>query len=306
MITVFHRLISLFSVIWLTVTITFFALRVIPGDAIQSQLLQSGVSEAVINQRRSEQGLDDPIWLQYWRYLFQLMQGDLGYSLLDGQSVNELLGTQLAPTFILALSAIMVATVLGLLLGILSTIEMGYQLSALSNVLLTLSLSMPVYWTSTVAILIFSVQFRVLPAVGAESVNHLVLPASVLGFHSAGAIGRVVRANIREILPADFVRTAHAKGLPYRLIVRRHILRVALLPASSVIMIQLGFLMSGTVITESIFVRPGLGRLLLNRTLQQDYPVVQGIVVLAAITYIVLNTIADWLNQMIDPRVRVS
>jgi peptide/nickel transport system permease protein len=306
MIVIVQRLFSFFWVIWLVATITFFALRILPGDAIQAQLLQSGVSEVVIEERRSQQGFNDPIWLQYSRYIFQLMRGDLGYSLLDGQSVNEMITAQLLPTITLGITGIFIAVALGIPLGIFTAIDIGYGLRRVCNLFITLSLSIPIYWTGTLAILVFSAQLRLLPAFGAGSLSQLILPASVLGFYSAGAIARVIQTSINEVSSADFVRTAYAKGLPRRLVVRRHILRAALLPTITVIMIQIGFLLGGAVITESLFVRPGIGRLLLDRTLKQDYPVVQGIVVLAAIVYTLLNNLADLLYRLIDPRLSVS
>jgi peptide/nickel transport system permease protein len=306
MIAILQHVFSFFLVIWLVATITFFALRVLPGDAIQTQLLQSGVSEVVIEERRSQQGFNDPIWLQYSRYIFQLMRGDLGYSLLDGQSVNEMITAQLLPTTTLGIAGIFIAVVLGIPLGIFTAIDIGYGLRSVCNLFITLSLSVPIYWTGTLAILVFSAQLRLLPAFGAGSLGQLILPASVLGFNSAGAIARVIQASINEVSSADFVRTAYAKGLPQHLIVRRHILRASLLPTITVIMIQAGFLLGGAVITESLFVRPGIGRLLLDRTLKQDYPVVQGIVVLAAIVYTLLNNLAELLYRLIDPRLSVS
>lgn len=306
MIAITQRVFSFLVVIWLVASITFFALRVLPGDAIQAQLLQSGVSEVVIEERRNQQGFNDPIGVQYSRYIFQLMRGDLGYSLLDGQSVNEMIAAQLLPTLSLGIAAIAIAVIAGIPLGIFTAVDFGYGLRNICNLFITLSLSMPIYWTGTLAILVFSAQLRLLPAFGADGLSELILPASVLGFYSAGAIARVIQASINEVSSADFVRTAYAKGLPQRLIVRRHILRTALLPAITVIMIQMGFLLGGTVITESLFVRPGIGRLLLDRTLKQDYPVVQGIVVLAAVVYTLLNNLADLLYRLIDPRLSVS
>jgi len=306
MIFVFRRLVSLLIVLWLTATMAFFALRVLPGDAIEAQLIQTGASSAIIEQRRSQQGLNDPMLLQYGRYLIKLIQGDLGYSLARGESVSEMIRARLIPTVTLGLAAIIVASVWGLLMGIVTAIATSNRLSLVCDVLINLSLSTPIYWTGTLAILFFSAQLRLLPAVGAGSLSQLILPASVLGFHSAGAIAGVVKANIREVMVADFVRTARAKGLPEYLIIRRHILRIGLLPTVSVITIQLGFLLSGTVITESLFVRPGIGQLLWEGTRQQDYPVVQGIVVLTAIIYTVLNILADLVYQYIDPRIAVA
>ncbi len=306
MTTIAQRAISFVGVIWLVVTITFFALRVLPGDAIQSQLLQSGVSEVIIEERRNAQGFNDPILLQYSNYMLHLLHGNLGQSLLDGQSVNDMIGAQLLPTITLGIAGVFIAVVLGIPLGIFAAIDIGYGLHSVSNLFITLSLSVPIYWTGTLVILLFSVQLRLLPAFGAGSLNQLILPASVLGFSFAGTIARIVRTNINEVSSADFVRTAYAKGLPQHLIIRHHILRAALLPTITIIMIQLGYLLGGTVITESLFVRPGIGRLLLDRTLRQDYPVVQGIVVLAAVIYTLLNNLADLLYRLVDPRLPVT
>lgn len=306
MIAILQRVFSFVGVIWLVATITFFALRVLPGDAIQTQLLQSGVSKVVIEERRSQQGFNDPIGVQYSRYMFQLVRGDLGYSLLDGQPVNEMISAQLLPTVTLGVAGVLIAVLLGIPLGIFTAIDVSYGLRNICNLFITLSLSVPIYWSGTLVILVFSAQLRLLPAFGAGSFSQLILPASVLGFYSAGAIAQVIQTSIKGVSSADFVRTAYAKGLPQHLVVRRHILRAALLPTITVIMIQMGFLLGGAVITESLFVRPGIGRLLLDRTLKQDYPVVQGIVVLAAVVYTLLNNLADLLYRLIDPRLSVS
>jgi ABC-type dipeptide/oligopeptide/nickel transport system permease component len=300
------RVFSFLGVVWIAATITFLALRVLPGDAIEAQLLQSGVSQVVIEERRNQQGLNDAIIVQYSRYIFQLIKGDLGYSLLDGQSVNEMIAAQILPTLTLAIAGIFIAILVGIPLGIFTAIDVGYGLRSICNLLITLSLSLPIYWTGTLVTLVFSVHLRLLPAVGAGNLSQLILPASVLGFYSSGAIARVIQTSINEVSTADFVRTAHAKGLPKHLVVRRHILRASLLPAITVIMVQMGFLLGGTVITESLFVRPGIGRLLLDRTLKQDYPVVQGIIVLAAVVYSLLNNLADFFYRLIDPRMSVT
>jgi ABC-type dipeptide/oligopeptide/nickel transport system permease component len=303
MIQIFRRISSLLIIIWLAATVSFFALRILPGDAIEAQLRQNAASPLVIEQRRNEQGLDSPVWIQYVRYMLGLFHGDLGYSLIDGQPVSEMIAAQFFPTFTLAITAIVLASVSGISAGILTVLATNLHLSSALNLIVNLSLSMPIYWTGTVAILIFSIYLRLLPSTGAGLFNQLILPASVLGFQSTGTIARVVKSSLIEVVASDFVRTARAKGLTNPLIVRQHILRVGLLPIITAITIQFGFLMSGTVITESLFVRPGLGRLLLDRTLQQDYPVVQGIVVLTAVVYSILNMLTDVTYRLLDPRI---
>ncbi len=298
-----RRLASTVMVIWLAATLAFFALRVLPGDAIEGQLVQSGVSQEVIEQRRAEQGLTEPVLVQYLRFLLNALRGNLGRSLLDGQPVGELILQQLAPTVSLAFGALLVATAFGLALGVAGALNLPYGISTAARVATSLSLSTPIYWTGTVAIFIFSAQLDLLPSAGAGRLSQLVLPVGVLGFHSAGAIARVAQASLRDTLGEDFVQVARAKGLPERAVIWRHTLRASLLPAITVIALQAGFLFSGTVITESMFVRPGIGRVLLDAIIRQDYPVVQGVAIFAAFVYTSFNTLADALYRLVDPRV---
>jgi peptide/nickel transport system permease protein len=290
-------------VIWLVATLAFFALRVLPGNAIEAQLVQSGVSQEVIEQRLAEQGLNEPVLAQYLRFVSNVVRGDLGYSLLDGQPVGELILQQLPPTIALALCALLMATGLGLLLGVAGASDIPYGISAAARGVTSLSLSTPIYWTGTIAIFIFSAQLDLLPSAGAGRLSQLILPVAVLGFHTAGAIARVTQANVGETWGADFVRVARAKGLPERIVVWRHVLRASLLPIVTVIALQAGFLFSGTVIVESLFVRPGIGRVLLDAIIRQDYPVVQGVAIFSAVVYILFNTLADGLYRLLDPRV---
>ncbi len=283
---------------WLAATLAFFALRVLSGDAIQAELLSSGASAETIAERQAALGLTDPVVVQYGRFLSGLLRGDLGVSLLDGRPVTEIITQQLAPTVALALTALIMATFGGIMLGTVAALDL--RVSGIARLVLDLSLSVPLYWTGTLAIYIFAVQLNWLPTSGA---NNLTLPALVLAFHTSGAVGQVVRAGVRDTLALDFVRTARAKGLREAPIIIRHVLRAALLPTVTVIALQAGFLLGGVVITESLFVRPGIGRLLLNATLRQDYPVVQGIVILGAFVYTLLNAGADLVYHLLDPRV---
>jgi ABC-type dipeptide/oligopeptide/nickel transport system permease component len=217
--------------------------------------------------------------------------------------VSQIILDQLEPTLTLAFSALAVAATLGLVLGCLAALDVGWGISTASRALISLALSVPIYWTGTLAIFFFTVQLNLLPSAGAGRLSQLILPASVLGFHSAGAIGQVVQAGVLETLRAEFVRTARAKGLRERAVVTRHVLRASLLPAVTILAVQAGFLLSGVVITEALFNRPGIGRVLLDATLRQNYPVVQGVVIWSAIVYALANGLADALYHLIDPRV---
>lgn len=296
------RTASMLVIIWLAATLAFWALAALPGDAIETQLVQSGADPAVIEERRAALGLTDPVGTRYLRFLLNAVRGDLGVSLISGEPVIEAVIRNFQPTLALALGALVVAVVAGVLMGLAGVVRVPL-LSFLSDLLTGLALSMPIYWTGTVAIYVFTVQLNLLPSAGAGRLSQLVLPVLVLGFHTAGAIARVTRGNIEEVMAADFVRMARAKGLRERRIVGVHVLRAALPPVISVIALQAGFLLSGTVITESLFVRPGIGRLLLDGVIQQDYPVVLGVVVLSAVVYAAASLAADVTVRILDPRV---
>jgi peptide/nickel transport system permease protein len=298
-------LISTLLVIWLAATLAFLALRVLPGDAIDIQLTESGASASTTAERRAAAGLDQPLLAQYAGFLAGLLRGNLGVSLLDGRSVTQIILDQLAPTLELAVTALAAALSFGLLIGCAAVVPMGWGISTGARLLIGLALSIPIYWTGTIAVFIFTAQLDLLPAGGAGRLSQLILPTAVLGFHSAGAIAQTVQSSMLETLKAEFVRTARAKGLRVRTVILRHVLRASLLPALTVISVQAGFLLGGVVITEMLFSRPGLGRLLLDATLRQNYPVVQGIVVWSAAVYALINGAADLLYRVFDPRVRV-
>ena len=298
-----QRLLSMLLTVWLAVTLVFFMLRILPGDAVGAQLAQSGASRNDIEQMRAQLGLDDSIFTQYARFMTDLAQGDLGDSLANRYPVNQLIAERFRPTALLAATTIVVAVIGGITLGIAGAFDSF--LSMIARLVITLSISTPIYWTGTLAIALFSAELRWLPSSGTGRWENLVLPVGVLAFHTMGGIARVTQANIADIRQAPFVWVARSKGLSERQIVWRHILQVGLLPVVTVIALQMGFLLSGAVITESLFVRPGIGRLLLDSAIRQDYAVVQGIVVLAALVYITLNTLAEGIYRLIDPRIAV-
>ncbi len=297
-----RRTLAALLIVWSATTLAFLALSILPGDAIEAQLIQSGVNTDTIAERRVGLGLLDPVPIRYTRFWLNVLQGDLGESLISREPVISAIGRNIAPTLTLAMFAMFIAVPVGVMLGVLISI---YQNSAsfLSNTAMNLALSTPIYWTGTLTIYVFSVALGALPASGTGSARHLILPVLVLAFHVAGAIARVTVANVQLAHHQDFVRTAHAKGVPNHQIISKHVLRVGLVPVVSVIALQTGFLLGGTVITETLFVRPGIGRLLLDATLQQDYPIVLGIVMLAALTYALINILSDIITGWLDPRI---
>jgi peptide/nickel transport system permease protein len=284
------RLLSLL----IAVTIAFFALRLLPGDAISADLVRSGASQAEIEARKTELGLNKPLLEQFGTYLAGLVRGDLGISLSRGLPVSEIIMAALPATVQLALAAFGVALAVGFMLGIGPPV--------ITRIILSILLSMPIYWTGTLALFLFSAKLRLFPVSGMESI---ILPAGVLGLHSAGSIAKMIQTRIRETEHLDFVRTARSKGLSEWRVLSHHILRVGLIPVVSVVALQAGFLLSGTVIVETLFLRPGLGKLLLDAVMRRDYPVVQGVVLVSVVVYTVINIAADALYPVLDPRVRL-
>ncbi len=301
---VVRRLAGILLTLWAAVTLVFLAIYIVPGDPAEAALLQSTASQDVIEQRREALGLDDPIHVQYARYLSGLVRADLGVSWSAGQPVSLMIGQQIGPTARLALASMVVAVVAGVTLGVAAALGEGRWLGELSHGLTGLLLSVPVMFSGTVAIWVGAVVLGVLPATGQGTPAQLVMPALVVGLNVAAGISRTVEAGIGQVRHEPFVLLAKAKGLNARQAGIRHALRVGLLPTLDVVALQFGFLLGGAVVTEIVFARQGLGRLLLFAVLDKDLPVVQGIVVLSAVVYGVLNLLADIGKAWLDPRIR--
>ncbi len=284
--------------IWLALTVTFFGLRILPGNAIDAQLAGSGLPEETIADRKTSLGLTSPISQQYIDFLLGILGGELGTSLYDGRTVQEAIWQNMQPTAQLASLAFGFALCIGVGLGILGGLRLTI-ISPLARFLTSTSFAIPVFWTATLALFLFSLAW-------VQRFGQTFVPALVLGFHSAGAIARVIQVEMLDNHTADFMLTARAKGLQETVVIWRHLLRISLIPAIAVAGLQAGILFSGTVITENIFSRPGLGQLLLTATLERDYPIVQGVVLLIAVLYVVINVAAQWLTTLVDPRLSQS
>lgn len=291
-------------VLWLAVTLAFVALQLTPGDPAQALLGASGATEQEIQARRAQLGLEDPVSVQYARYLADLVRGNLGESWLHGRPVGQMIGEQLGPTVGLALAASLVASGLGLVLGLAAAVRRGTWVDTLATGVAVVGLATPTYWSGLLAILVFSLMLGWLPSTGEGDLRHLVLPAAVLGFAMAGSIARVIRAQVTEVLRAAYVLGAHAKGLTPRRVLWVHVLRNALGPALAVAALQFGFLLSGAVVTESVFARRGLGTLAVQAIIWQDLPVVRGVMVVGALAFVLTSLAADLARGWIDPRLR--
>jgi len=298
------RLIQTVFVLWLAVTLAFLAFKLAPGDPAQVLLAASGASSAEIAARRTQLGLDQPLLAQYTRYLLDLLRGEFGQSWLHGRPVTRMILEQLPPTVELACAAVLIGAALGLSLGLLAAIRQGTWLDATVTAIAVVGLSTPTYWSGLIAILVFSLRLRWLPATGEGSLRHLILPACVLGFALAGSIARLIRTRVVEVMAEPYVLAARARGLMPWSVLLGHVLRPALAPALTVIALQFGFLLGGAVITESVFARQGLGRLAIEAIVWRDLPVVRGVVILGAVVYVTINLLADLLQIWLNPRLQ--
>lgn len=301
-----HRFAGLLLTLWAAATLTFVGGRLVPGDPVAAALSDTNVSPDVLALRREALGLDRPLYVQYGRYLAGLLRGDMGVSWYGGEPVTLAIAQQFPATLALATSAMSLAVVFGLSLGIVSATRHERVLGIVSNTLAGLSLSTPLIISGPLLIYVFAIQLDWLPATGQQNLASLVLPALALGLSGSGAIARITSASLREVQTFSFVLVAHAKGLSARRVLNRHTLPVALMPILTVIALQFGFLLGGAVVTESLFARPGLGGLLVDAVLRKDLPIVQGVVLLSALVYSLLSFTTDVVHAWLDPRIALE
>jgi peptide/nickel transport system permease protein len=298
-----RRLIGVLPVLWGVATLVFVVMRLLPGDPAALMLSEGGGSVEAIAELRAELGLDAPLLVQYAQYLLRLLRGDLGTSLFTHRPVVTTIAEQLPSTIELAIAAMLVAISLGTVLGMVAAVRRGTWLDTLATMISVTGVSIPIFWSALLLIWLFSLELSLLPATGQGGFAYLIMPALVLGFASSGAIARLVRGSLLEVFDQDYINTARAKGLRERTLLVRHALKNALIPVITIIGLQFGFLLGGTVVTETIFSRPGIGRLLVNAILWKDFPVVQGVVLLAALVYTLVNLTIDIAYAYLDPRI---
>jgi peptide/nickel transport system permease protein len=286
--------------------IVFVIMRVLPGDPVRTMLAGTPTSGDQIEQIRQSMGLNDPLYLQYAHFVGDALQGDLGRSLITKRSVTGEIVDQFPSTLILTLAGLAVAILVGVLFGIIAAIKKGSWIDAAGMGVALIGVSMPSFWLGLLLLFLFSFKLGWFPAVGAGGWKHLVLPAIVLGVGEAAIIARLVRASMVEVLRQEYVAVARAKGLRESIVVTRHALRNALIPLVTTLGLEFGFLLGGAVVLESVFARPGLGRLTVEAILARDFPVVQGAVLFVATLYIIVNILIDVSYAWLDPRIRLD
>ncbi len=289
------------------VTLLVFAMTVLtPGDRVVAMLgdAAQGLGQAAREELRRELGLDRPLPIQYLEYVAGLARGDLGFSARSRRPVLAEIRDRLPATIELALAGLAVAVTLGVSLGVLAAVRRGTVFDSLAVAIALVGVSVPVFWMGFLLMMVFALELGWLPASGRGTWRHLVLPAATVGLASAAFIARITRGAVIETLGQDYVRTARSKGLSERRVVARHALRPALLPIVTVVGLQLGGLLGGAVLTETVFAWPGVGRLLVDAIVARDVPLVQGCVLVVAFLFIGVNLVVDVSYAAINPKVR--
>ncbi len=312
--------------------VTFFIAHVAPGDPAE-MMAGPRASPELVADMRARLGLDQPVWVQYGRYMQRLASGDFGESIATGRPALAEIASRIPATIELMLVALLIATTVGIALGVLTAAYRGTWIDTLARGTSILAISTPAFWLGLLLLLVFYDWAALLPGSGRldaaldpppdvtglylidaliagdglafrSAVNHLVLPAATLALGSIGALVRVVRSSMLEVLSEDYIRTARAAGLPSRTVLLRHALPNALIPLITVLALELAGLMFGSVIVESVFSWPGVGRFVLESILRLDFPVIMCFTVLAAVAYLLANLLADMLYVIVDPRIR--
>jgi peptide/nickel transport system permease protein len=298
------RIVSSIPVLFGVATIVFFMMRILPSDPAKLMLYETGASAADIEKLRQQLGLSDPIYVQYWHYLTDIVQGNFGQSFYTKQSVVTMLTAQLPSTVQLALTGMIISIGVGGTLGVLSAVRQGKWIDTTSMVLALVGVSLPSFWLGLMLIFLFSLKLQVFPSVGTGGLDHLILPAVTLGIGGSAIIARLVRSSMLEVLRQEYVVTARAKGLANYAVTVRHALRNALIPTVTIVGLQFGYLLGGTVVVETVFAREGIGRIAVTAITGRDFNVVQGWALFIAVIYIFVNLLVDVSYAWLDPRVR--
>lgn len=282
--------------------IVFSIIRLIPGDPARA-IAGVNATPEFIEQVRVRYALDQPMHIQYGRFISGLVQGDLGNSIFSGRPVTRELGERFPRTLLLATISLMIATAIGVSAGIVSATKRNSIFDNVSMFVALVGVAAPVFWMALMLQLLFSVRLGLLPATGSGTIRHLILPSITLGTASAALMARITRSSMLDVLKQDFITTARSKGLHERLVVYKHALKNALIPVVTVLGLQFGILLGGAVLTETVFAWPGVGRLLVDAILRRDYPVVQGTVMMLALLFVLINLTVDIIYAFLDPRI---
>lgn len=299
------RLLSTIPVIFGVLLLTFMLVHLVPGDPVEVMLGESA-STADREALRDHLGLNQPLLVQFGQYMGKLAKGDLGQSIHTQQPIVEMIKARYPATVKLAIAALVIGLLIGIPLGIYAALKAGHWQDFVVTIISVRLSAMPAFWLGPMLMLLFAVWLGWLPVNGMENHASIILPALTLGFGLSAILTRMTRTSLLEVLNDDYIRTARAKGLSERVVIGRHALRAALLPIITIVGLQMGSLLAGTVITETIFSWNGIGLLLVESIEKRDYPVTQACVLIIALSYVLVNFVTDVLYGMADPRARQS
>jgi ABC-type dipeptide/oligopeptide/nickel transport system permease component len=298
------RLLATIPVVFGVTLLVFSMLYLIPGDPVKMMLSEFVTSPQQIARMRAQLHLNEPFAQQYGRFVWNAARGDLGASIRARRPVTDEILELFPSTIQLALTALALSGALGVSLGVVAAVRQNSWTDVGAMMLARLGVSMPSFWLGLLLIFVFSLHLGLLPATGGGGLNHLIMPAFALGAGAAAITAALTRSSMLEVLRMDYITTARAKGLAGASVILRHGLANALIPIVTIFGLQAGQLLAGTVIIETVFGRPGIGRLLINAILNKDFPLVQGIVLFVAVAYVFINLIVDVVYAAVDPRIR--
>ena len=299
-----RRFLAVIPVLFGVTLAVFSMLFLVPGDPVKMMLAEFVTTPDQIEQMRAQLHLDEPILKQYGRFVGNALRGDLGTSIRSRRAVSTEIGENVGSTAQLALASMAVAVAIGVPLGLMAALLRNSWFDAGSMIVALLGVSMPSFWLGLLMIVAFSLHLGWFPATGGGDLWHLVLPSVTLGMIASAIIARLTRSSMLEVLGQDYVRTARAKGLAWWGVVVRHALKNALIPVITIFGLQFGNLLAGAVIVETVFSRPGLGRLIVGGILAKDFPLVQGTELFVATAYVLINVLVDIAYAFVDPRIR--
>ena len=302
---ILRRLLLAIPTLFGVLVVTFLLLRVAPGDPVEAMVGERADAQTIARLRK-ELHLDEPLISQFGHYTGAVLRGDFGNSYITQRPIIRDIRERFPKTLLLAGSAMLLATVLGITLGVMSARNPGGWFDRLGLGVAYLGISFPVYWVGLILILIFAVILRWLPPSGYGGIKYLILPAFALGSRSIAFLGRMTRSAMLDVLGGDYVRTARAKGLKERVVVVRHALRNALIPVITVLGLDFGYYLTGSILTETIFSWPGLGRYVVNAITRRDLPAIQGSVLFLSVVFVMVNLLTDLAYAKADPRVAYS
>jgi peptide/nickel transport system permease protein len=282
----------------------FSIVHLLPGDPVMAILSGANATPEQVAELRAQLRLEDPLIVQYARFLRRAAVGDFGRSIFSRRPVIEEIADQLPATLELAGTAIVMAAALGLALGVLAAVRHNTWVDRGAMIVALGGVSMPSFWLGLLLILVFSLQLGWLPATGQGGLSRLILPAATIGLSYAAVIARLVRSSLLEVLGNNYIVTARGKGMSERPVVLKHALGNALIPVATIIGVQLGNLLAGTIVVETVFSRQGMGRLAVTAVLDKDYPLIQGVVLVSALGYVLVNLVVDLSYSVLDPRIR--